>query len=76
MCKKKSSGKSAQIVGGQNCKDKGTMVPGHSSASDQEGQPEADGSSAGDVQIQILQELKLVNKRLDMVEERVAVGGS
>ena len=73
--KKKSGGKSAQSVGGQNCKVKGTMVPGHSSASDQEDQPKTDGSCAGDVQVQILQELKRVSKRLDAVEERVAADG-
>ena len=74
--KKKSGGKSAQSVGGQNSKVKGTMVPEHSSASEQEEQPKADGSCAGDVQLQILQELRRVNKRLDAVEEKVATDGS
>ena len=69
--KKKSGGSSAQSDGGQNFKVKGTMVPGHSSASDREDQPKTDGSCAGDVQVQILQELKRVNKRLDAVEKRV-----
>ena len=73
--KKKSGGSSAQSDGGQNFKVKGTMVPGHSSASDQEDQPKTDGSCAGDVQVQILQELKRVNKRLDAVEERVVADG-
>ena len=73
--KRKSGGSSAQSVGGQNCKVKGTMVPRHSSPSDQEDQPKTDGSAAGDVQVQILQELKRVSKRLDAVEERVAADG-
>ena len=76
VAKKKSGGKSAQSVGGQNCKVKGTKVPGHSSASELEEQPKADGSCTGDVQLQILQELKRVNKRLDAVEERVEADGS
>ena len=37
VLKKKSS---APMVGGQNCKVKGTTVPGRSSASDQEAQSE------------------------------------
>ena len=37
--KKKADGKSAQSAGGLNCKVKGTMVPRHSSASEQEEQP-------------------------------------
>ena len=64
------------MVGGQNCKVKGTTVPGHSSASDQEAHLGAEDSSTGDVQIQILQELRRVSKRLDLVEEQVAAGGS
>ena len=74
--KKNSGGKSAQSVGGQNCKVKGTKAPEHSSASELEVQPKADGSCTGDVQLQILQELKRVNKRLDAVEERVEADGS
>ena len=70
-----SGGKSAQSVGGQNCKVNGTMVPWHSSASDQEDQAKTDGSCAGDVSVQDLQELKRVSKRLDAVEEQVTADG-
>ena len=46
------------------------------SASDQEAQLGAEDSITGDVQIQILQELRRVSKRLDVVQEEIAVGGS
>ena len=57
--------------GGQNCKVKGAKPLGHSN---EEVAP--DGSGLEDVQGLILQELKRVNQRLDVVEGQMAAGSS
>ena len=58
VSKKKRVEISAPVDRGQNCKVKGTKVSGHLSASDQETQSGAEDSISGDVQIQILQDLR------------------
>ena len=56
---------------GQNCKVKRAQPQGSDAYTDEDHSPQ-EGSTAGYVQLMILQELRRVNSRLDVVEEQVA----